>query len=106
MLTEIVLSDSIVACHPQSERGLEAILDFLPAGELPGLALCVGGSALAMVEPVVERGGHLSLGLGDYPYPQLGQPSNAEVIAEAVRLARRAGAEPATPDEARALLAR
>ncbi len=103
---EVVLSDRIVACHPESDRGLDALLAFLPAGAGPWIALCAGGNALELVEAVVERGGHLALGLGDFPHRQLGQPSNAEVVAEAVRRARRAGAEPATPGEARALLTR
>lgn len=105
-LSEVVLSGPIVACHPPTERGLDALLDFMPPGEFPWLALCAGGDALGLVEPVVERGGHLALGLGDFPYPQLDHPGNAVVIAEAARRARRAGAEPATPAEARELLAR
>ena len=66
---EVVLSDLILACHPESERGLDATLDFLPSrgdAGLPWIALCAGGSCLPLVEAVVERGGHLSFGLGDW----------------------------------------
>ncbi len=101
---EVVLSDQILACHPETERGLDAILDFLPDAGLPWLALCAGSTGLPLIEAVVERGGHLSFGLGDWPYPELGTPRNAEVVAEVVRRVRAAGGEPASPAEARELL--
>jgi 3-keto-5-aminohexanoate cleavage enzyme len=105
-LVELVLSEILVACHPPTQRGLDALLDFLPPGKLPWLALCAGADALDLIPAVVERGGHLAIGLGDFPYRQLGAPRNADVIAEAARRARAVGAEPASPAEARALLAR
>ncbi len=101
---EVVLSDQILACHPETERGLDAILDFLPDSGLPWLALCAGSTGLPLIEAVVERGGHLSFGLGDWPYPELGTPRNADVVAEVVRRIRAAGGEPASPAEARELL--
>lgn len=102
---EIVMSDQILACHPESERGLDAMLDFLPGdGSLPWIALCAGGSGLPLVEAVVERGGHLSFGLGDWAYPEFGQPTNARVVEEVARRVRAAGGEPASPDEARQIL--
>lgn len=102
---EIVLSDQILACHPESERGLDAMLDFLPGGgALPWIALCAGGSGLPLIEAVIARGGHLSFGLGDWPYPELDRPTNAHVVEEVVRRIRAAGAEPASPAEAREIL--
>ena len=102
---EVVLSDQILACHPETERGLDAMLDFLPTAEvLPWIALCAGSTGLPLLEAVVERGGHLSFGLGDWHYPELGQPRNAEVVDEVVRRLRVVGAEPATPSEAREIL--
>lgn len=102
---EIVLSDPVISCHPESERGLDAMLDFLPGGgSLPWIALCAGGSGLPLIEAVVERGGHLSFGLGDWAYSELGEPTNAEVVEEVVRRVRAAGGEPATPSEAREML--
>jgi uncharacterized protein (DUF849 family) len=102
---EVVLSDQILACHPETERGLDAILDFLPGGgDLPWIALCAGSTGLPLVEAVVERGGHLSFGLGDWPYLELGQPRNAQVVEEVVSRVRAVGGEPATPAEAREIL--
>ena len=61
-------------------------------------------------EIAIARGGHVAIGLGDYAYPELGtsanggHPSNAEVVAAVVEIARRHGREIATPDETRARL--
>ncbi len=101
---EIVLSDVVPACHPESERGLDAILDFLPRADLPWFALCAGGNILPMIEPVIERGGHLSFGLGDWPYPELGQPTNAELTRAVAKRAKELGVETAGPREARSIL--
>ncbi|MBW2423407.1 MAG: 3-keto-5-aminohexanoate cleavage protein, partial [Deltaproteobacteria bacterium] len=38
---------------------------------------------------------------GDYPYLELGMPTNAEVVAHLVERARAHGREPATPDQVR-----
>ncbi len=52
----------------------------------------------------IERGGHVSPGLGDYHYPELGYPTNAEIVRTIVGMARAAGRDVATPDEAREIL--
>ena len=52
----------------------------------------------------IISGGHVSIGLGDYDYPELQQPKNAALVTEVARLARLIGREVATPDEARAIL--
>jgi uncharacterized protein (DUF849 family) len=52
----------------------------------------------------IAAGGHVAIGIGDYPYPELGTPSNARLVEEVVKLARLVGREVATPDEARHML--
>jgi 3-keto-5-aminohexanoate cleavage enzyme len=53
----------------------------------------------------IERGAHVRVGLGDNPVEADGsRPTNAELVARVVELAAAAGREPATPDEARAIL--
>ena len=105
ILAEIVLSDLILAMNPATPRGLLAMLDFLPAGRrIEWVAFNAGGNSLPLVAEAVRLGGHVALGLGDYGYPELGVPTNADVIAEAARIVRLCGAEVATPDEARELL--
>jgi 3-keto-5-aminohexanoate cleavage enzyme len=58
-------------------------------------------AALAMA-----MGGHVRTGLEDNVYLQKGvlADSNAQLMEKMVRIARELGREPATPDEARAML--
>jgi uncharacterized protein (DUF849 family) len=56
------------------------------------------------VAAALERGGHISIGLGDYAYPELGQPTNAQLVARVAQIAREVGREVATPREAREIL--
>ena len=97
----------LIAGHPGTRRGLEALIDFVPAAvDCVWAAACYGANALPLAEIAIERGGHVAIGLGDYAYPEIGDgmPTNAEVIAEVVSIARRKGREIATPKEARARL--
>lgn len=100
------LSDSgYLGGHPGSIRGLMAHLEFLPKGFRYEWSVnnkvgnLFGPAALAL-----ELGGHVAIGLGDYPYPELGTPTNAEVVTRLVQMAEGFGREPATPAEARAML--
>ena len=122
--TELFLTEGgLLAGHPATRRGLEALLDFLPPSVRCVWAVaCYGANALELSEVAIERGGHVALGLGDHAYLELGgdgetesspdpspnasrrAPRNAEVIAAVAERARRSGREIATPEEARALL--
>jgi 3-keto-5-aminohexanoate cleavage enzyme len=62
------------------------------------------GNLLNVSTLALEQGGHLAPGLGDYPYPELGYPTNAELVRRFAELGRSVGRDPATTDEARALL--
>ncbi len=102
---ELTLSQTLLATHPGTVRGLQALVDFLPAGMRGEWSvLSVGGSLLPLVQAAVEAGGHLALGLGDYHYRELGTPTNAELVAEVVGILRSLGRRPATPGEVRAAL--
>lgn len=97
----------LIAGHPGTPRGLAALVDFVPTTiECHWAVACYGASNLALARIAIEQGGHVAIGLGDYGYPELagGKPSNAEVVAEVVSIARRCGREIATPSEVRALL--
>ena len=63
-----------------------------------------GGNLLPLVAAAIERGAHVAIGLGDYAYPELGTPTNAELVREVARIARGCGRELATAGEARGLL--
>jgi uncharacterized protein (DUF849 family) len=95
----------ILGGHPATPDGLRAFLDHLPRGRrLHWAVCCKEGNLLPLAMEAIARGGHVAIGIGDYAYPHLGAPTNAELVAEVVALARRAGREVASPAEARALL--
>lgn len=102
----IVLTEHwLLAGHPGTVKGLQAFLDFLPAQQhWQWSVMCAGGNLFAVAAAAMERGGHIAIGLGDYPYLELGAPSNAELVADIVALARAMGRDIASPSEARQLL--
>ncbi len=103
VFAEITLSSGWLSTHPVSVRGLQALVEFLPPQrDIVWSVGAFGANLLALVTPAVEMGGHLSIGLGDYPYLELGMPTNADVVAEVVRMIRAIGREPATPADVRA----
>jgi uncharacterized protein (DUF849 family) len=98
----LLTGDGVLSGHPMTPRGLDAFLDFLPAGvDLEWNVLGYGENLLEFADVVLERGGHFALGLGDYPYLELGMPTNADVVAKLVERARAHGREPATPTQIR-----
>ena len=91
--------------HPGTVRGLEALLDFAsPEVRMEWSVMCKHGNLFPAAMAAIERGGHVSIGLGDYPYNELGMPRNADLVAEIVRMARSVGRAPATPNEVRHML--
>jgi 3-keto-5-aminohexanoate cleavage enzyme len=103
----IVLSEGgLFAGNPGSVRGLEAMVDFIPGTlQLHWSVMCVGGNLFPLVGAALERGGHIAIGLGDYPYGELGTPRNADLVERVAQLARETGREIAAPPEARRMLA-
>lgn len=103
---EVVLTaDWLLSGHPGTVKGLQAMLDFMPARQnWQWAVMCAGGNLLPLVAAALERGGHISIGLGDYAYPELGQPTNAQLVARVAQIAREVGREVATPREAREIL--
>ena len=102
----IVLSEGgLFAGNPGTVRGLQAMADFIPAHlKCQWSVMCVGGNLFPLVGVTIERGGHLAIGLGDYPYTEIGTPRNAELVERVVEMAHQIGREVATPSEARKLL--
>ncbi len=100
------LSDSgYLGGHPGTVRGLMAHLDFLPRDRrIEWSVNNKVGNLFGPAAAAIEMGGHVAVGLGDYPYTELGVPTNADVVREVARLAKAMGREVATPDEAREML--
>ena len=106
LYTQIVLTEGgLFAGHPGTVRGLESMADFIPANpHFEWSVMCVGGNLFPLVGAAIERGGHIAIGLGDYPYTELGTPRNAELVERVAVIAREMGREVATPSEARRIL--
>ena len=88
-----------------SERNLLFLLDGLP--ELAHWSVAgIGRCEFPMAELALRLGGHVRVGLEDNLFVAKGVPArgNQDLVAWAVRAARAAGREPATPAEARRIL--
>ena len=91
--------------HPGTTKGLQAFIDFLPVAYQLEWGVCnYGGSLMPIAAQAIAQGGHISIGLGDWHYKELGQPTNADLVKKIVELARALGREIATPLEARQML--
>lgn len=106
----IVLTDGIMlAGHPGTPEGLDAQTTFLPKAHRATWTVSnYKGDLLLLTEKIIKDGGHISIGLGDYPYTEYSQngrpPTNADVIAKVVEQARALGRDPATVEETRTML--
>ena len=100
------LSDSgYLGGHPGTVQGLMAHLDFLPRNRrIEWSVNNKVGNLFGPAAAAIEMGGHVAVGLGDYPYTELGAPTNADVVREMARLAKAMGREVATPDDTREML--
>jgi 3-keto-5-aminohexanoate cleavage enzyme len=83
---------------------LQTLLDFLPQDALFNCT-AVGNAQLPMTTMAMLLGGCVRVGLEDNIYYSKGElATNAQLVARTVRIARELGKEPATPEEARAIL--
>lgn len=95
----------MLAGHPGTPEGLDAHTAFLPKNHrIEWTAVNFNGDLLRLTEKVIREGGHISIGLGDYPYAEYGRPTNAELIALVVRQAGELGREVASLEETREIL--
>lgn len=91
--------------HPATIKGLDALLDFIPAGaDWRWTASVIGANGLGVLAAAIERGGDVAIGLHDHPYPELNFPTNAELIARVADMGRAMGREVASAAEAREIL--
>ena len=102
----LLLSDNTcIAGPPGTAKGLQSQIDFVPPDLDIQWTLCnFGGNLLNLAPSIIEKGGHISIGLGDYQYKELGAPTNAELIGLVADMARQMGREVATPHEAKQIL--
>ena len=101
----ILTDNSFLGGHPGTLKGLQAHIDFLPAERrVVWTVINYGGNLLALAAAVIAAGGNISIGIGDYTYPELGHPTNAELVERVVAIARDVGREVATPEETKQML--
>jgi uncharacterized protein (DUF849 family) len=91
---------------PATPESMLFMRSLLPAGAF-WTGFGIGGAQFPMVAQAVLLGGHVRVGLEDNLYVERGvlAPSNAALVEKAVRIVRALDAEPATPAEARRILA-
>ena len=89
---------------PPTPPSLEAYLAMLEPAGLPWSVAVLGGDVIAcgLARLALQRGGHLRVGLEDYAGPR--QPTNEELVREAVALCAEAGRPAASCEQAWALL--
>jgi 3-keto-5-aminohexanoate cleavage enzyme len=101
----VLTEGGILGGHPGTVRGLDSLLEFLPrAAPLEWSVCCREGNLFAVSAAAIERGGHVSIGLGDYAYPELGHVRNCELVQRIVDQAALQGRAIASVAETRAML--
>ena len=100
------LTDGIMlAGHPGTPEGLDAHTAFLPKDKQIEWTVCnFNGDLLLLTEKIIKEGGHISIGLGDYPYAEYGSPKNAELVRKVREQSLALGREVATLEETRDIL--
>jgi 3-keto-5-aminohexanoate cleavage enzyme len=90
---------------PATARNLVFLSETIPDGS-PWCVAGHGGHDLRMSVLSMAMGGHARAGFEDNPFYRPGElaAGNAQLIERLVRIGRELGREPATPDEARAML--
>ena len=103
---QVVLCDGgILGGHPNTVRGLSEMVDNMPFHRQIEWFVCSKeGNLFAAAAATIQRGGHLSPGLGDYAYPELSCPDNGALASAFATLSRQMGREVASPAEARSMI--
>ncbi|WP_178133848.1 BKACE family enzyme [Vineibacter terrae] len=106
LFISLVLTEKIlIAGHPGTAQGLDAYLMFLPQdGSVQWSVTHIGGRFDTLLDKIILAGGHVQIGLGDYPYAEDGCPTNAQLVERVAARAKALGREVASPDDARRML--
>lgn len=98
-------SGTNISSNLPTELSIRSLLEAMPGDKNVPWAVACGGCDLFRLIPFIARsGGHLEIGLGDYTYPELGTPTNAQLVERAAAMAVENGREIATVAETRELM--
>ena len=95
--------DEVPGGPPPTLANLRTYLEAIPAGD-PWTVHCRNGDALPLAAWAIMLGGHVSIGLGDYPYSRFGKPRNSDLVKMVADMSLTLGRPVATPAEAREIL--
>jgi uncharacterized protein (DUF849 family) len=88
--------------HPATTKGLQALMDFIPQGaNWHWMVSAIGTNPFPLHAHAIANGGHVAIGLGDYPYPELDYPTNAQLVKRVADLSKSMGRQVASVAEAR-----
>jgi 3-keto-5-aminohexanoate cleavage enzyme len=90
--------------HPCTKEGIDALRHSLPDGKCYWTVNCLGGNLLSVAQYVLDQGGNIAIGIGDYHYGELGSPTNEELIRKIVEMARACKRQIASPAEVKEML--
>lgn len=94
-----------LAGHDATPAGLEAFFHALPSGDRLQWCVCTKhANIFPCAALAISSGGHVAPGLGDYQYPELGCPTNADLVSRVAAMSRDMDREVASPMDARELL--
>lgn len=82
---------------------LQAAISSIPS-DAQWLVMCWNGDVMPLASWAITLGGHVGIGLGDFPYTRFGKPHNGELVDKIVKMAETLGREVATPAQAREIL--
>src|SRR5690606_12780401 len=95
----------LIAGHDATPEGLRAFFHAEPSGDRLQWCVCSKyANIFPMAAVAIAHGQHVAPGLGDYQYPELGCPTNAEITHRIANMARDMDREIATPAELREML--
>src|SRR5262249_6584403 len=74
--------------HPPTPAGLRAFLDVMPNKPIQWFVCSKPGNVFATAAQAIQLGGHVSIGIGDHDYAELGAPTNADLVRHVVEMAK------------------
>lgn len=90
--------------HPATVEGLQALVGFVPPGaNWHWMLSTIGANPFSLHSYAIAKGGHVAVGLGDHGFPELGHPTNADLVRRVTHMAESMGRGIATAAEARSI---